>query len=68
MDGVRMDDVAISGLDIETVRAEDDVVADEDPGHVDGVEDRDLELVGAIHQGPLDLDGDERPRFRCRRL
>ena len=32
------------------------MVADEEPGDVDGVEDRDLELRGAIDERPLDLE------------
>ena len=39
---VGVDDVAGAVLQVEAVRAEDDVVADQEPGDVDGVEDRDL--------------------------
>ena len=55
-DRVGVDDVAGAVLQVEAVGAEDDVVADEEPGDVDGVEDRDLQLRGAVDERALDLE------------
>ncbi len=54
-DGVRVDHAACSIFDVEAVRAEDHVVADEQSGDVGRIEDRDTELHGTVHQRPLDL-------------
>ena len=54
-DGVGVDDVARAVVEVEAVRAEDDVVVDQEPGDVDRVEDRDLELRGAVDERALDL-------------
>jgi hypothetical protein len=51
-----VDDVAGAVLQIEAVRAEDDMVADEELGDVNGVEDRDLQLRGAIDERALNLE------------
>lgn len=54
--GVGLDDVAQPGLLVEAVGAEDrPVLVDQQPGDVHGVQDGDLQLLGPVDQGPLDL-------------
>jgi hypothetical protein len=49
------DEVAGAVAEVEAVGAEDDVVAHEELRDVDGVEDRHLQLLGAVHEDALDL-------------
>src|SRR4051812_8363785 len=53
--GVRADEIAGAVAQIESVCAEHHVVADEESGDVGGIEDRDVELRSAFHQGALQL-------------
>ena len=54
-DGVGMDEVALAAVDVEAVGAEHLVPAHQQPGDVDLVEDRDVQLLGAVHQAALDF-------------
>ena len=49
-DRVGVDDVARAVLKVEAVGAEDGIVPDEQPGDVDGVEDRDLKDVDSCEK------------------
>ncbi len=53
---VRMDDVAGAVAQIETVRTEDDIVADEEFRDVGRIEDRDGQLRSSVHEGALNLE------------
>lgn len=53
---VGVDDIAGAVLQVEAVRAEDDVVADEEFCDVDGVEDWELQMRGAVDERSLDLE------------
>src|SRR5690606_250782 len=55
-DRVGVDEVPGAVTLVEAVRAEHHVVAHEDARDVDPVEDRHLELLGAAHEGALDLE------------
>jgi len=55
-DSVRVDNVPGAVVQVEAVRAEGNVVADEEFCDVDRIEDRNLQLHGAVNQGSLDLE------------
>jgi hypothetical protein len=55
-DRVSVDDVTGPLTQVEAVRAEDDVVADEEPRDVSGVEDRHVQLRDTVEERPLDLE------------
>ena len=55
-DRVGVDDVTGPVAQVEAVRAEDDVVADEEPRDVRGVEDRHVQLRDTVEERSLDLE------------
>jgi hypothetical protein len=55
-DSVGVDDVPGTVLQFEAVRTESNIVADEEFCNVERIEDRNLQLHGAVNQRSLDLE------------